>query len=488
MGKKSRGKRAKQLERDRKKEGKGNLSEVEDPVAGGRAFAASFCGCDLSSAYLDSPLARFVASKYDLVKDTIVVYKARGAELATQWDALSDAEKAAFAPPSSSSPRASTSRVSEVPPDHDTPAAAAKPSSVDAHDGEPASTAVNASASTVTEKLCAFGVSCMQRLSYLTFSPGASTSRVTGPAEEEEVTPDHYDTPAAAMPSSDTVSTSDSTTALAEKLLAFCQSCTDRLGDDIKTWVDGEFSGDIDAVKDAAERGDAKAQYAIGFLKIINCTPGGVLGISWLCNAAVQAYADAILAMGVFAVNYFVGGKCEQGDEEASHIVAKKTLTMSAVEHNSAEAHNLMGMLDCIMHGCARSKPDMLETARWFRMAAHQRLDEAQWELGEWFRRGLFCEVHMGFARKYIRRASKQGPAAALDRMSELRRCVNCGADAAARKCKLCLEARYCDAACAARHWRGGGGCGGYDAPHKTACSRTHADDGAGSDSGGGGE
>jgi TPR repeat protein len=105
-------------------------------------------------------------------------------------------------------------------------------------------------------------------------------------------------------------------------------------------------------------------------------------------------------------------------------------------------------------------------------------------ELGEWFRRGLFCEVHMGFARKYIRRASKQGHAAALSRMAELRRCVHCGADAAARKCKLCLEARYCDAACAARHWRGGSGClDGYDAPHKTACSRTHAD-GAGSDSG----
>jgi hypothetical protein len=68
--------------------------------------------------------------------------------------------------------------------------------------------------------------------------------------------------------------------------------------------------------------------------------------------------------------------------------------------------------------------------------------------------------------------------------MAKLRRCVYCGADDAARKCKLCLEARYCDAACAAQHWREGGGfLGGYDAPHKTACPRTHADDGASSDS-----
>jgi TPR repeat protein len=166
--------------------------------------------------------------------------------------------------------------------------------------------------------------------------------------------------------------------------------------------------------------------------------------------------------------------------------VAKTYLTKSAVEHHSADAQYLMGMLDCFLHGCARSKPAMLTTARWFRMAAHQRLAEAQWEMGEWFRRGVFCDVHMPFARKYIRRASKQGHAAALARMAELRRCVHCGADGAPRKCKLCLEARYCDAACAARHWREGGGSlgGGYDAPHKTACPRTHAADGAGSESG----
>ena len=84
------------------------------------------------------------------------------------------------------------------------------------------------------------------------------------------------------------------------------------------------------------------------------------------------------------------------------HNVAKYRLTTSAVEHHSAEAQYLLGILDCFQHGCARSKPEMLKTARWFRMAAHQRLAEAQWELGEWFRRGVFCDVHMGFARKYI--------------------------------------------------------------------------------------
>jgi hypothetical protein len=65
-----------------------------------------------------------------------------------------------------------------------------------------------------------------------------------------------------------------------------------------------------------------------------------------------------------------------------------------------------------------------------------------------------------------------------VSEVAELLRCVYCGTDGAARKCSLCLEARYCDTECLARHWREGGGCvgGGYDAPHKTACPRTHAD------------
>ena len=72
----------------------------------------------------------------------------------------------------------------------------------------------------------------------------------------------------------------------------------------------------------------------------------------------------------------------------------------------------------------------------------------------------------------------KTCPRTFVDPVTVLMRCVYCGADGAARKCSLCLEARNCDAECSAQHWREGGGCvvGGYDVPHKTACPRTHAD------------
>jgi TPR repeat protein len=323
-----------------------------------------------------------------------------------------------------------------------------------------------------------------------TSSPGASTSRVAE-HEQEEVPPDHHDTPAAAgtpsaddthddEPASTAVNAPDSTAAVAEKLLAFCHSCDERQYEDIKTWVDGEFSGDIAAVKAAAERGDAKAQYAVGFMMTFGAIPGsGDDGINWLLKAADQGYADAILAVGVSLAGVIVRGNCPQGREEAFHNEAKHWLTKSAVEHHSADAQYLIGMLDCFLHGCARSEPDMLTTARWFRMVAHQRLAEAQWELGEWFRRGLFCDVHVPFARQYIRRAARQGHAAAIERLNALCSCVHCGAAAAPLKCSTCLATMYCDSTCSKKHWRRGGGVSEVceaALPHKKTCPRTFDD------------
>jgi hypothetical protein len=173
MGKKSREKRAKKLERDRKSEELMN----EDLVVAGRAFASEVLNVDCDSAELDRPFARFVASKRDAyVRVHAMTATQKRATLAAQWDALvldwdarSDAEKAAFA---------STSRVTgitggpavpaeqeEVPPDHhDTPAAAAMPSTDDdTHGDESASTTVSASDSTaaVALKLLPFCKSCL---------------------------------------------------------------------------------------------------------------------------------------------------------------------------------------------------------------------------------------------------------------------------------------------------------------------------------------
>jgi hypothetical protein len=183
--------------------------------------------------------------------------------------------------------------------------------------------------------------------------------------------------------------------------------------------------------------------------------------------------------VGVGCVDITVSGNCPQGKEGTIHNAAKTYLTKSAVDHHSAEAQYLLGMLDCFLHGCARSKPEMLKTARWFRMAAHQRLKEAQWELGEWFRRGVFCDVHVPFARQYIRRAARQGHAEAIERLKELCSCVYCGAAAAPLKCSTCLATMYCDSTCSTKHWRKGRGVSEVceaALPHKKTCPRTFDD------------
>jgi TPR repeat protein len=127
------------------------------------------------------------------------------------------------------------------------------------------------------------------------------------------------------------------------------------------------------------------------------------------------------------------------------------------------------------------AKADLLDAARWIRKAAMQGLMDAQYELGEMFRHGVFCDhIYTRFARKYIRRASVQGHVEAIARMKELRSCVLCGADDAKLACSTCHQARYCDSRCSEKHWCeggsvGGGVSGGADARHKDMCPRTHA-------------
>ena len=115
---------------------------------------------------------------------------------------------------------------------------------------------------------------------------------------------------------------------------------------------------------------------------------------------------------------------------------------------------------------------------RWIHMVAKQRFMEAQYELGKLFHHGIFCDVHPRFARRYIRRASKQGHVDATACMKELRSCVFCGVDDAPLACSRCREARYCDSTCSEKHWCDGSGVGRDvvgDAtdPHRDVCPRS---------------
>jgi TPR repeat protein len=258
-------------------------------------------------------------------------------------------------------------------------------------------------------------------------------------------------------------------------------------------WVESEFTGDSAALAVAAEGGDAKAQLAM-----MIATKGCADEDKWLVAAMVQYNNhEGVQEQGVEMPQYrrnngtflwcalhgvldFI--KCDgDGPSLQKNTDLSMAFLADAAAHGSATAQHVYGMT-MYCNACGResgAKADFLNAARWIREAAVQGIMEAQYELGEMFRLGLFCKVHMCFARKYIRRASRQGHVEAIVRMKELRGCVFCGADDAPLACSRCRQARYCDSTCSEKHWREG--CdvgkdlhGSNAAPHKDTCPRTH--------------
>jgi hypothetical protein len=227
---------------------------------------------------------------------------------------------------------------------------------------------------------------------------------------------------------------------------AFIESEITSLHLSSKAWAESELSVDFFRMSAAegdtmlrmtADCGHAESMLALGMHLIwsnVSGSSGRVKGIGWVAKAA-----DAKLL------------------DKAQFLYG---LLIVAGEHTV----NAPG---------GEEENPFLTAGRMIRKAAKQGLQEAQWELGEMFRKGLFCKVHMEFARKYIKRAAKQGCPEAVARMKDLRGCFYCGA---ALACSLCLKANYCDSMCSGLHWREGGDvaeCEG-DAPHKKTCPRKH--------------
>jgi TPR repeat protein len=177
-------------------------------------------------------------------------------------------------------------------------------------------------------------------------------------------------------------------------------------------------------------------------------------------------------------VQYLVNEKDSPERDEQKYMALE--CLRDPANHGSATAQYTSGMLLYRSQCESGTKADLLDAARWIRKAALQGFMDAQYELGEMFRHGGFCNhTYMRFARKYIKRASVQGHVEAVARMKGLRSCVMCGGDDAKLACSLCHRARYCDSWCSKKHWCEGGGVGvsvsgGAGMRHKDTCPRTH--------------
>jgi TPR repeat protein len=265
--------------------------------------------------------------------------------------------------------------------------------------------------------------------------------------------------------------------ALVSRLCTFAESTAIVMYTGMKAWVESKFSGDWAAVAAVAEGGNAKAQY---FMAVLAPQISKDERTGWMASATDQDCPEVILAHTLATIaSSFERGGVSTLESEKDEVM---NLLELPLESDSAPAQYVAGMLHYIFDCDSGAQEDFLDAARWIRKAAKQKVAEAQYELGEMFRRGLFCDVHnMRFAREYLQRAARQGHAEAVERMKELRSCAFCGAADAPWKCGFCRQAMYCDyATCCVKHWREGGGVGGgiimdAGARHKKVCPRTHA-------------
>ena len=262
-----------------------------------------------------------------------------------------------------------------------------------------------------------------------------------------------------------------------KRLVGYLEIALDGIAHGNRVWAANEFAGNVAGLAAAAGRGDARALVTMfneghgtinerGKWARMMRAPGNVEANLWLGLSAVLHY-------------YTIINKNDGVEHEATRDEAMKLLRVPA-DRGFATAQHVTGMFMYCSQSDSGPKVAYLNAARWIRKAAMQELMDAQYELGEMFRHGVFCDhIYMRFTRNYIRRASVQGHVEAIARMQDLRSCVLCGADDALLACAQCHQARYCNSVCSEKHWCEGGGVGGgvgggAGARHKDTCPRTY--------------
>ena len=254
--------------------------------------------------------------------------------------------------------------------------------------------------------------------------------------------------------------------------------CVEYLND---SWFAEEFAGNVAALAAADLSGDAKAAAAAGLAMMRRWYRDGDEEFRCrILESCTGGNEDAALWLAACSVRENLANGQDGREHVVTKVVVMRHLLVPA-ERGSRTAQHILGMFMYYSQCGSGTKADFFSAARWIRKAAMHGEVEAQYELGEMFRRGIFCDhIYMRFARKYIRRASKRGHIEAIARMQELRSCVMCGAEDAPLACSLCRQARYCDSVCAVQHWCNGGGVGGgvsggAGARHMDTCPRTRA-------------
>ena len=158
-------------------------------------------------------------------------------------------------------------------------------------------------------------------------------------------------------------------------------------------------NADIRKMIEAAEKGDATAQYNLGMIYGIggaDVERNDAEAVCWIRKSADQGYAQAQEALG-FCYNKGMG--VEQSDGEAVKWYRK------AAEQGIASAQSTIGKYYIVGKGVDKS---FKEGAKWFRKAAEQGDDDSQQWLGMSYESGRGVEQSDSEAVKWYRKAAEQ--------------------------------------------------------------------------------
>lgn len=165
-----------------------------------------------------------------------------------------------------------------------------------------------------------------------------------------------------------------------------------------------------DAVRSAAERGDADAQFRLGMMHVEGqgAERDDALALGWFRRAADSGHAAAQNSVGIF---YTLGRGTARDD-----AVAMQWLRRSA-EQGFTGADSNIGLMYLQGRGVPQ---DMGQALHWFQRAAAQGAVEAQFRLGEFYEAGTVVAQSDEEARLWFGKAAQGHHAEAANRLRAL--------------------------------------------------------------------
>lgn len=164
-------------------------------------------------------------------------------------------------------------------------------------------------------------------------------------------------------------------------------------------WNNEEYEEAAELFLEAAEQGNAYAQYSIGFCyeKGVGTNQAYRMAVEWYKKSAKQGYADAQCQLGHC---YYNGNGIPQNYSKAVEWY------QNAAEQGSASAQYSLGYCYLLGNGVEKCEK---EGVRWFRKAAEQGHSAAQYGLGICHEEGTGVKQSYGEAIGWYRKAAKQG-------------------------------------------------------------------------------